>query len=68
MNIYASLREKLRVIMHKKGSNTKLGEEIGEESFASIEIDEYIGNENTINWMLGLIEHITKTAHVYWVL
>ena len=67
-NIYASLREKLRVTMHKKGSNTKLGEEIGEESFASIEIDEYIGNENTIYWMLGLIEHITKTAHVYCVL
>ena len=52
--------------MHKKWSNTKLGEEIGEEGFASIEFDEseIIGNENTI----GLIDRIIKNALVYCVL
>ena len=56
-NIYASLREKLRVNMHHKWSNSQLGEEIDQNGFASIEIDEseIIGNENTVYWMFGIL-------------
>ena len=60
----------LRFNMHHLWSNSQLGEEIDENGFASIEIDEYeiIGNENTVYWMFRLIERRTKNARVFCVL
>ena len=44
------LREKLRITMHKQWASNLIGEEICDEGYASIEIDEseIIGNENII--------------------
>ena len=57
-NIYAILREKLRLANHKKWTNHLLGEVVGEGGYAFIEIDEseILGNGHIQYWMLGLID------------
>ena len=64
------LREKLRITMHKQWASNLIGEEICDEGYASIEIDEseIIGNENIIYWMFGIIDGKPKNGRVYCVL
>lgn len=70
IKLFRTLREKLRIFMHKVWSNNPLGSEPAENGVPRIEIDEseIIGNQNNKIWMFGLIDRVDKEARVFCVM
>ena len=68
--LYGLLRNKIKEKTHLKWSNSFLGEKIGENGYASIEIDEskIIGNNEDVFWIFGMISRETKDARIFCVM